>query len=72
MKDKMQNPAEINDIDLDAVAGGKNMNKLVWDPCLEQVGGTHDDDFTLNGGTIHGTTESTGHYTQVVWANTRS
>ncbi|MEM9062663.1 MAG: hypothetical protein AAGD13_19555 [Pseudomonadota bacterium] len=71
METKTNAPTEIADTQLDDVAAGTNMNKLVWDPCLEQAaGGTDRDNFTLNGGTLSGARASSGHYTQVVWAKT--
>lgn len=42
-KDQTQNPVEIAEAELDTVAGGATyMNKLAWDPALEQVSTSED------------------------------
>ncbi|MEM0988680.1 MAG: hypothetical protein AAGK00_07345 [Pseudomonadota bacterium] len=79
---KTNTPAEILDADLDVVIGagddkdkdeeGTTYNELGSDLPFgdrgdDLVGGTHDDNFVLGGGS-QDTRSTSGHYTQVVWA----
>ena len=62
MTNKINAPDEMTDGQLDDANGGgaTNMNKLVWDDALATVA-------TDTGSA----STSSGHYTQVVWADTR-
>ncbi|MEM6621407.1 MAG: hypothetical protein AAF674_04210 [Pseudomonadota bacterium] len=64
---KTSTPAEIMDAELEHVTGGDG-DLLFGDRGWDLAGGTQDDDFTLNGGTLSGARSTSGHYTQVVWA----
>ena len=63
MQDDAKNPAVITEAELDSATGGgaKNMNKLFWDDALAATSTDEGSE----------TRSSSGHYTQVVWADTR-